>query len=288
MPALAGSFALLLSLAAASASNAPTAEALASRDVALVHGLVDALPPQRDGVVDLYALGFAGDGTEDVFRNEVDYFSTLMQRRFAARGVITLVNNRDSLGSRPWPLATYENLRDALNGIGARMDPQEDVLLLYLAMHGTPYHELAVYFPPYVEDGLIPEDLRSLLDDAGIRNRVLVVSACYAGGFIPELRSQDTLLMTAARADRASFGCGSTSNVTFFGRAWMVEGLNRGGDFRTAFDYARKRIRSWERAGGIEASHPQVSEGARIRKLLQRWAAQAEPGAPVAYPYPLD
>lgn len=286
--ALPGLLALLVALTTPAAAREQAPEALDHRDHRLLEQAIAALPAQRPGTIDLYALGFAGDGTEDVFRNEVAYFPQLARQRLQARGVLTLVNHLDSVQPKPHPLATYENLQQALRGIASRMDADEDILLLYLTMHGTPEHELAVYFPPFVEDALIPEDLRELLDDAGIRNRVLVISACYSGGFIRELRGPDTLLITASRADRTSFGCGSESSVTWFGRAWMVEGLNRTPGFTEAYAYATRRVREWERAERIEASYPQMSEGRRIRKRLHQWRTQTPWGEPVAYPYPIE
>lgn len=278
----------LFALALAASSPPSDPEAQQRRDARLIAAQVEAMPAQRAGVVDLYAVGFAGDGTEDVFRNEVDYFDDLARQRLRARGSAKLVNHLDSLEAAPAPLATYENLGDLLKRVGERMDPDEDVLLLYLTMHGTQDHELALYFPPIVEDLLTPEDLRSLLDASGIRHRVLVISACYSGGFVRELRDADTLIVTAARADRTSFGCGADSSVTFFGRAWMVEGLNRSNDFIAAYDYAKTRIRRWERKEGYRASHPQISVGKRIGARLRAWQNHTPPGPVLAYPHPLD
>ncbi|RZA16576.1 MAG: peptidase C13, partial [Lysobacteraceae bacterium] len=220
--ALACACALLASMATASASRPQDpATTMATRDRALVAAQVAALPAQREKVTDLYAIGMAGDGTEDVFRNEAEYFTRLMQQRLHARGTIALVSHPDSVGAKPLPLASYENLRDAVDGVARRMDRRNDILLLYLTMHGTPDHELVLNFPPYVEDALVPDDLASILDDAGIRNRVIVISACYSGGFIRRLQGSRSLVLTAARRDRPSFGCGSDSTATFFGRAWL-------------------------------------------------------------------
>jgi hypothetical protein len=280
---------LLASLATTAASRRiDPADAIADRDEKLVAEQVSALPSQRPDTIDLYAIGVAGDGTENVFRNETEYFATLLRMRFHARGVVTLVSNPDSIGRKPRPLATYDNLYDAVTGVARRMDRREDILLLYLTMHGTHEHELALYFPPYVEDGLVPDDLRFVLDKAGIRNRVIAISACYSGAFVPRLRSDDTLIMTAARSDRPSFGCGADSTATFFGRAWLVEGLNRTTDFEEAFRHAQARIHAWETLEGDEPSHPQVSEGKAIEKRLAAWRAQLAPGPAVAYPWPLD
>lgn len=283
----AGLLALFLGLATPAATQAKQPEPLPQRDARLLREALQGFQAQRPGAIDLYALGVAGDGTEDVFRNEVEYFPQLAQQRLHARGALALVSHPDSLEAEPRPLATYENLQLALRGIAARMDPQEDLLLLYLTMHGTPEHELALYFPPFVEDALVPEDLRILLEEAGIRHRVLVISACYSGGFLPELRGPGTLLITASRQDRASFGCGSGSSVTWFGRAFLVEGLNRAGSFADAYEYATRRVRDWEKAEDVTASFPQLAVGERIRERLKRWRAQAAWGEPVAYPYPI-
>ncbi|WP_242007515.1 C13 family peptidase [Luteimonas cucumeris] len=259
---------------------------LAERDARQLDRELAALAPQRPGQPDLYVLGFAGDGEENVFRNEVVYLESLFEQRFGAQGrVVTLINHADSLGKAPHSLATYDNLYDALARIGSTMDREQDLLLLYLTMHGTEDHELAVHFPPVVEDWLTPQDLRTALDESGIRNRVVVISACYSGGFLPALRGPDTLLITAARADRASFGCGTESAATYFGHAWLVDGLNRSTDFVAAYDLARDAIAKREKQEDQEPSLPQIDVGARIGERLRAWESSIVPGDPVPYPY---
>ena len=284
---------LLLLLSGSLAADRPkAAEAqgertpLADRDHGLLERELAALAPQRPGKTDLYVLGFAGDGEESVFRNEVVYLKSLFEKRFDARGrVVSLINHPDSLGKAPAPLATYDNLYDALAGIGRTMDRDQDVLLLYLTMHGTEDHELAVQLQPMLEDWLTPEDLRAALDDAGIRNRVIAISACYSGGFVPALRGPDTLVVTAARGDRASFGCGSESEATYFGRAWLVDGLNRTTNFVAAYDIATREIARREKLQEFEPSLPQLDVGARIGKRLRTWESELHAGKAVPYPY---
>lgn len=261
-------------------------ESVGARDRRLIAGDIAALAPQRPGQVDLYVVGFAGDSTENVFRNEVAYLDELMSRRFGAQDrVVTLVNHLDSLTTAPRPLATLQNLRIALAGVGEVMDRDEDVLLLYLTLHGTEDHELAVQLPPVLEQWITPRELRKALDDAGIRNRVVAISACYSGGFIPALREPRTLVVTAARADRASFGCGSESDATYFGRAWLVDGLNRSNSFAGAYDIARGEISRWEREDGETPSLPQIEVGDEIAHRLGLWRSQFVPGPVVPYPY---
>src|SRR5690606_14090420 len=92
------------------------------RDRALVDARLAQMPAQRPGQVDLFALAVAGDGRENVFRNEVAYFEDLVDARYGAGGrTLVLVNHPDSLGDQPRPLATPDSLRHALAGIAARM-----------------------------------------------------------------------------------------------------------------------------------------------------------------------
>ncbi|SOT98218.1 Hypothetical Protein CFBP6773_01940 [Xanthomonas arboricola pv. fragariae] len=257
-------------------------------DQAALAQALNALQPQRPGVTDLYVVGFAGDASDDVFRNETLYLRQLFEQRFDARGrVVTLVNNPDNLGEQPYaPLATYDNLYDTLAAIGKRMDRKEDALLLFVTTHGTEDHTLYVQVDQDEEDFISPQDLRQALDDAGIGNRIIVLSACYSGGFIPALRSPDTLILTAARADRPSFGCGNTSNATYFGQAWLIDAMNRSDDPLAAFDMARTAITAREKQEGELPSLPQQSLGKRIAPVLARWRAGLHAGAAVAYPYP--
>lgn len=262
------------------------ASALAARDIALIDARLDAMPAQRPGIPDLYAIGVAGDGRENVFRNEVAYFETLVDARFGADGrTIALVNHPDSLEAVPRPLATAGNLRHALAGIARAMDREQDLLLLFLTTHGNRDHTLALSMPQRFDATLSPRQLRDALDEAGIGNRVVVVSACFSGGFVPVLASPDTVVMTAARRDRTSFGCGDTASATWFGRALLVEGMNRDGGLLEAFDYAKRQVSRRETMEGFKPSEPQLSVGEAVLPRLQAWEATLAPAPRVPYPY---
>ncbi|QDI03183.1 peptidase C13 [Xanthomonas cerealis pv. cerealis] len=260
-------------------------------DQAQLRKALAALQQQRPGSTDLYVVGFAGDASEDVFRNETHYLRQLFAQRFGAAGrIVALINHADNLGAHAYaPQASYDNLADTLQRIGKLMDRREDALLLFLTSHGTEQHELYVQFGPGEDadyDTITPKELRGLLDAAGIRNRVIVLSACYSGGFVPALKSPDTLIITAARRDRPSFGCGNTASATYFGRAWLIDALARTTDFVESYRLATAEITAREQAQGEAPSYPQLYVGARIAPLLQRWRAQLQPVAAPAYPYP--
>lgn len=251
----------------------------------LLAARIAALAPQRPGARDLYVLGVAGDGSERVFRNEVLHLGQLAATRLGAEGRVLLLANHPPSPEATLPRASRPNLRAALAGIGARLDPDEDLLLLYITTHGTDAHQLLLREPGRSDHLLTPRGLREALDASGIRHRVLVVSACYSGGFIEALSGPDTLVLTAARHDRTSFGCGNDSAATYFGRAWLVDGLNASLDFEAAFGAARDAIRRRERSEGLRPSHPQASRGEGIAATLAAWRAGIEAGPPVPYPY---
>lgn len=241
-----------------------------------------ALAPQRPGVVDMYVLAFGGDASENVFRNEVDYIERLFPQRFDAEGrVLALLNHPDTVATRP--LATATNLERGLAAIGARLDPAEDIVFVYLTSHGSDTHELYINQPPLAFDQVTPQRLRAALDASGIRWRVVVVSACFSGGFIDALRDPQTLVVTAARADRTSFGCGSESEITWFGNAFIAEALNETTDLREAYEIAVATIAEREKAEEFEPSEPQWDAGDRVMAQLAAWRAGFTPGPAVPF-----
>ena len=249
---------------------------------ALLADAVSGLQAQDPARVDLYSLGFAGDGSESVFRNEVGYLGQLMSRRLGAgHRHLSLVNHPDSVDSTP--LATLTNLRAALKGMATRMDVAQDVLFVYLTSHGSKDHQLKVDLDPIPMHQIGASELRQALDDAGIRWRVLVVSACYSGGFIDKLRDAGTLVITAARRDRTSFGCGADSDITWFGRAYLANALNQTSDPRLAFALASRQVREWELEAGNVPSVPQMAEGGLIGAQLDRWRAGTTMGEAVPF-----
>jgi len=249
----------------------------------LLDAAVDQLTPQTPGKIDLYVVAFAGDGEEDVFRNEAEYAETLFAKRFDAQGhVLVLENNPATVSTRP--LATLTNLSWALDGIARKMDPAEDVLLLYVTSHGSEDHQLLVDLDPLPLNQIGPNDLaEALKTNPGIRWKVLVVNACYSGGFIGALRDDSTMVITSARADRTSFGCGSESDITYFGKAFLAEALNKTTSIREAFDLARQSVADWEDDDKEKHSEPQIASTHSIEAKLEAWRKTLNAGAAVPF-----
>lgn len=253
-------------------ANAPSPEQVMAAQPKLLHDALAALSPRVPDKPNLYLVAFAGDGAEDVFRNEAEYASKLFTQRFGASGhALVLENHPDTLTTRP--LASWTNLEGALDGLARVMHPDEDILVIYLTTHGGEDHSLLVDIDPLPLDQLDPEGLAQILKKHPWRSKVIVVNACYSGGFVPALRGPGTLVITAARSDRSSFGCGSDSDITYFGRAWLVDGLAKTPDFIAAFHDAAGEIASWEQRDKLTPSEPQIDVGNGIAERLAAWRA---------------
>ncbi len=243
---------------------------------------IDKLAPRTPGKSNLYLISFAGDGEENVFRNEVEYVEKLFSERFDAKGhVLTLINNPGTLDRRP--IASLSNLELAVDALGKKLDPVADVLMVFITTHGSRAHELYVSLDPLPLDQIVPEDLADVFSESPIRQRVFVISACYSGGFVDALKGESTMVITAARGDRASFGCGTTSDITDFGRAFFVDALNRTASFSDAFADAKKEIDAWETRDEQTHSLPQISTTPAIEAGLKKWRDGFKPGPPVPF-----
>jgi hypothetical protein len=236
------------------------------------------MPAGDAGRPSTWFVGFAGFGAQRVFAEEIGTASRAVGAKFSsARRSLLLVNDRRD--EQRYPLATVSALRHALRSLGARMDKEDDVLFLALSSHGSEDATLSVNNDStlYWRD-LGAQQLRAMLDESGIRWRVIVISACYSGSFIDTLRDDRTIVIAAAAADRTSFGCSDDRDITEFGDAFYRQALPKAANLRAAFDAALADIAQRERAANREASNPQAWFGPLLEaKLGDLEAAPAPP-----------
>jgi len=237
---------------------------------ALLDDALEAIQPGRKGVPELYLLAYGGYGGQDVFLHEVESVESLFSARFGTHGhSVALVNSPQTLEKHP--MATTIALREALAEIGKKMNRDEDVLFLFMTSHGAQDHHFSLELGPYVFNALTPQVLRGMLDESGIKNRVILVSACYSGGFIHDLADRNTLVMSASREDRSSHGCQQGADWTFFGKAYFDEALRHTRSFEKAFDEARAIVAEREKQENVTPSEPQIAVGSAIRPVLAAW-----------------
>ncbi len=231
------------------------------------------LDTHRKGTTDLYFVGFGADAREDVFLNEMRSVVRLFDTRFGTKDrSIVMLNHHRTV--RQVPLANVHNLGRALHEIGKRMDPEEDVLFLYLSAPKLDDTQLRPTFKPLDLLPLHASEIRHMLNDAGIKWRIIVLSACTSDNFADRVADPNTLVITATGQGGRAHGCKNDVPHTIFGGAFFNEALQETFSVRTAFLDALKRIDATEKAEGLQPSDPKMKVGRNIGPQLDRLAAQ--------------
>jgi hypothetical protein len=254
-------------------SGSAAEDVLADREAALFEQAdridVALEPVHREGTAapQAFFLGFAGVGDQKVFAQEIGLASRVLGERFnIGDRHLSLINDQRDL--RRAPLASVTALNYALQGMAERMDTGKDVLFLSISSHGSQEPSIAVSNSGFPVASLTAENLEEALRESGIQWRVILISACYAGGFIDALRDPKTIVIAAAAKDRTSFGCAYDSDLTYFGEAFYRDALPGAKSLRDAFEAAKKAIAAREQSEHETPSNPQAYIGAEIEAKL--------------------
>src|SRR3954454_24961926 len=208
--------------------------------------------------VSVVSFGLFGD--QGVFKSEATGAAQVVASRFGNGPVNVQYNSKKGGG------ATIEALATSLQMAAKQMDAENDVLFLILTSHGSPAG-LAVK-AGRVTQTLTPSNLAQMLARTGVRHKVVVISACYSGVFIPRLASPDMLVITAADADHPSFGCRDKAKWTYFGDAFFNVALRQAKSLKEAFVIARTFVRKRELREHFEPSNPLMQGGTNVQPLL--------------------
>jgi hypothetical protein len=226
------------------------------------------------GHVDVFFVGFAGDDSQEIFAREARLAAEAVAERVDPPGHSLLLLNNRAANASGSPIASIGTIRLALEEVARRMDVAEDVLFLYLTSHGLPSRELYVANGDLPLEQIDPARLREVLDRFGFRRRIIVVSACFSGDFARELADDSTVVLTAARSDRPSFGCRDSRGLTYFGEALWEYALPRADTLAQAFALALTRVSEMEHEARLAPSEPQMVIGREARGWLEQIAMQ--------------
>ena len=150
--------------------------------------------------------------------------------------------------------------------------------LIYFTSHGAPTGMV-------MGDVLLsPAQMRDMVNaSCGSRPSVIVMSSCYSGQFVAPLQGENRIILTAARPDRTSFGCGEMDHYTFFDDCFL-RALPMAGDFPSLGGLVQQCVAQREvQMKASPPSEPQVSVGPQTIFTL-RWRDAPSPfnGAPPA------
>ena len=137
--------------------------------------------------------------------------------------------------------------------------------LVFATSHGGKHAGL------YLADGdtfLTPRALDAALSQGcGAAPTVVVISACYSGSFTqPPMARPNRVVLSAARPDRSSFGCGAGRPYTVYD-ACLLKAWRPGAAWQTVFAVVKGCVRNEELIERVRASEPQGWFGGRVAGL---------------------
>ena len=176
------------------------------------------------------------------------------------------------------PTAPYMSTVDGVKGALQRLlGVAGEGCLIYVTSHGN---TSGIKFGDKIAS---PADIAGLGDKTcGGRPTVMIMSACHSGVFIGPLSAPNRLVMSAARSDRSSFGCGTDNKYPFFDEC-MLESLPHAHDFVALTGEVKSCVARMETSGHFTPpSEPQLAIGSTIGPMLQQDAFLSQAGTTVA------
>lgn len=208
----------------------------------------------------LFVVAFGLFGDQGVFLREATQAAQIVSRRYGAVNTVVRVNTRTRVE------ATEAGIVATLETVAKSMDRANDILFVILTSHGS--RDGLSIVSRRGDEIMSPKELAAILDHTHVQRKVVVISACYSGVFLPALAKPGTLVITAADADHTSFGCADEAKWTYFGNAFFESALPRTATLEQAFAMARKLVRARELKEGFTPSNPQIAGGSKVGPLL--------------------
>jgi hypothetical protein len=206
------------------------------------------------------AVLVAGDNAQPVFDNAV----AAIDRWLVGRGVPQRAIRR--LSAQPFgPDIAPATLPRVLGAIAAMHPGPGAGCFVFITSHGKENDGI------WLADGqrfLWPSGLaRALAAGCGHAPSVVIVSGCYSGAFTRGMmRAPNRIILSAARADRPSFGCQVGRTYTVFDDC-LLRALPHAADWRAAYRSERACVRRNESRMHVLPSRPQAFFGAAVKGL---------------------
>lgn len=216
----------------------------------------------------LLFAGVAMDDRSEAFRHDVLLAESVVRTIDPQAVVLRLVNPMPGQDA-DLPYATPDNIAQVLQTLATLARPQDKVMVL-LTSHGAPGF-LAVHAGMQPQSLVSSMDLRLWLAPLQDRPTLLVISACFSGSLIAPLAQKQRIILTAAAANRASFGCDSKSDNTYFVKSLFKQPHLPAQSIRTAMQEAMVGVSALEKEMNLAPpSMPQAYYGS----ATQNWARQ--------------
>jgi hypothetical protein len=207
----------------------------------------------------------AGDNAQPVFDNAVIAFRDWLGSIGVPPGNIHRLSA--NAGQRD-PGVEPANAEQLLLRIAALQPRPGEGCLVFITSHGQRGEGI---FLAYSNEILGPHTLaRALTAGCGDAPTVVIISGCYSGAFATApMTARNRIVLTAARADRPSFGCQADRTYTVYDEC-LLGVLPQSPNWQAAFDRTRFCVERREKQLAALPSRPQASFGAAVGKLAVR------------------
>ena len=210
----------------------------------------------------------AGGGPTEAFDNaRRDVSAELVRLGFESSNILQYSVRPERYGKER---LAKSDIRAIFEGMGQLAARNPEGCLVYLTPHGAPQGAV-------VDKSILPPGILSAILDrtCGARPTIAVISACFSGVFVPDLSAANRMVLTAARPDRTSFGCGESNRYPFFDECFL-QSTSSAHDFAGLASLVRSCVAEREIRDGVRPpSEPQVFIGPQLRPLLPLYAFPA-------------
>jgi len=219
--------------------------------------------PSQTGQTFLFSWGMYAD---PVFDRDVETFEQAYSRAFGTPAAAETFGFTSPRLAEP----SVSNMRAALGQMAEAAQDGTDVIVAMLTSHGS-QDLMAIKAEPNGDVGTVPVDyLVEFFAELDNDKQILILQSCFSGSMIDELSSPNRIILTAAAADRPSFGCNPDSDNTWFIKAInqaMVEVGSQGGSWQQVFERTQALVIIDEAENGVTASNPQSFVGANMNDV---------------------
>lgn len=210
----------------------------------------------------------SGGGPTEAFDNaRRDIAAELVRLGFNSSNILQYSVRPERYGKERLAKSDIRAIFEGMSQLTAR---NPDGCLVYLTTHGLPQGAV-------VDQSILPPGILAAMLErtCGARPTIAVISACFSGVFVPDLGAANRMVMTAARPDRTSFGCGESNRYPFFDECFL-QSTGSAHDFGGLANLVRSCVAAREVQEGVRPpSEPQVFIGPQLRPLLPLYAFPA-------------
>jgi hypothetical protein len=179
--------------------------------------------------------------------------------------VVPMIASNVTSGTRHYPIADDATIAALVSSAATQAGP-DDIVFVDISSHGA-NRMLARQVGNHAPTALSSRELARKLEPLAGHRTVIIISACYSGSLIGDLRAPERIIITAARADRSSFGCAPDSRHTFFGEAEVNAFGQQNRSLHRVFAAIRDDVARMESGKRYQPSEPQIWVGANMADL---------------------